>query len=394
MADMDMVYIGTYMIHIPIDPALEALPKHERLRAHLLNELQAGRLKPGDALPTEIDLALAIGMSRSTVRQALSGLERGGLIVRVRGRGTFIHAEARSRLRNGLDIFALVIPETRTGYYPSLQRGFNEAAAACRNQVIVCDTDNDAMRQADAILQLMDKRVAGVAIVPTSVVPTPAYQLRPLQERSIPIVFCHRRVDGIQAPLVSFNAPDVGRLAGESFVARGHRRVAFFGAHRSGLGPVYEQGLRQAMERGGGQLPPDFVRYGQSGKITAEHEAFVLANLKELIGRPDRPTGILCGFDSEAELVYLLLGRMGIHVPLDVSLIGFGGAWREGAITRRLVSVTVDEEQLGRNAVTLLDEMRQKKRPIEDTAEILMPLGLSEGETLGSAPRTIFERRH
>ena len=373
------------MIRIPTDPAFESLPKHERLRAHLLNELQAGRLKPGDSLPTEHDLAQAIGMSRSTVRQAFSGLERGGLIVRVRGRGTFIHAEARSRLRGGLDIFALVIPETRTGYYPSLQRGFNEAAAACQNQVIVCDTDNDAMRQADSILQLMDKRVAGVAIVPTTLTPTPAHQLRPLQERGIPIVFCHRRIEGIRAPLVSFQAEEVGRLAGQSFAARGHRRVAFFGAHRSGLGPSYEQGLRQAMRQGGGDVPGEFARYGQSGKVTEEHEAFVRANLKEIMGHRDRPTGVMCGFDSEAELVYLLLGRMGLRVPEDVSVIGFGGTWREGAITRRLVSVTVDEEQLGRNAVKLLDEMRRRQRPIDDMTEALMPLGLSEGETLGPA---------
>ena len=176
----------------------ESTPKHEQLRAYLLAELQAGRLKPGESLPTEIALAEATRISRSTVRQALAGLERNGLIRRVRGRGTFIHEDARARIRGGLDIFALIIPESRSGFYPSLQRGFNEAAAAIQNQVIVSDTDNDPLKQADVILQLIDKSVAGVAIVPTTISPTPSHQLRPLQDRNIPVVFCHRRVEGIQ----------------------------------------------------------------------------------------------------------------------------------------------------------------------------------------------------
>src|ERR1051326_5476943 len=105
-----------------------AKPKHERLRAHLLKELREGRLKPGAALPSEFALATTADVSRNTVRHALAELERGGLIRRVRGSGTFVHESALERIRSGLDIFALVIPDTRGGFYPSLQRGFHEAA--------------------------------------------------------------------------------------------------------------------------------------------------------------------------------------------------------------------------------------------------------------------------
>src|ERR1035438_1953223 len=83
------------------DASLEALPKHERLRAYLVKELPAGRLRPGDALPTELELAERASMSRNTVRQALSHLERNGMIRRMRGRGTFIHEAAMDRLKSG-----------------------------------------------------------------------------------------------------------------------------------------------------------------------------------------------------------------------------------------------------------------------------------------------------
>src|SRR6185312_5979012 len=98
--------------------ALPALltPKHERLRTYLLGELGAGRLKPGDLLPTELALAKSAEVSRNTVRHALGELERNGLIRRVRGSGTFVHESAMERLKPGLDIFALVLPDTRRGF--------------------------------------------------------------------------------------------------------------------------------------------------------------------------------------------------------------------------------------------------------------------------------------
>lgn len=367
-------------------PEIEALPKHERLRAYIMRELDAGRLRPGDALPTEHALADSAGVSRNTVRQALAGLERSGLISRVRGRGTFVHGEARERMKSGLDLFALVIPEMRAGFYPSLQRGFHDASTGLHNQVLVCDTDNDLFRQADALLQLLDKKVAGIALVPTTLPPTPAHQIRPLHERGVPVVFCHRRVEGVQAPLVGFSAIEVGRMAGREITARGHKRAAFCGAQRGGFGPLYEQGLREGMRAGGGDLPDEFVRYDSTHKITAEHERFLETNLADMLRQPARPTAIFCPFDSEAELAYLILTRLGFKVPGDVSLVGFGGTWREGALTRRLVSVTVDEEDLGRRAAQLLHEMRMRERPLDDGTEILLPLSLSDGETLGPAP--------
>lgn len=357
-------------------------PKHERLRNHLLAELGSGKLKPGDALPTEQQLTIAGKMSRNTVRQALAELERDGLIRRVAGRGTFVHESAMRRLKAGLDAYALVIPETRTGFYPSLQRGFHEASERLNNQVIVCDTGNDPHRQASSLLQLMDKEVAGIAIVPTTVNETPRYQIRPLHLRGIPVVFCHRRVEGIKAPLVTFSATEAGRLAGAALLQRGHRRVAFFSPTRGGMAPHYLQGFRTALRGADLKLPERNVCSDDTPTYSDDHREFVRRNLHELMKGATRPTAIFCTFDAEAEVVYFELGALGFKVPDDVSMIGFGGRWREGALARRLVSVTVDEEELARRAVQLLDEMRRRERPIEDVSEILMPLEVSAGETL------------
>lgn len=87
------------------DPALRGapdltqpadLPAHARIEQWLERLISAGKLRPTDRLPAELEMANALGVSRMTLRQALSSVEAKGLLVRRRGRwgGNFV-AEPR-----------------------------------------------------------------------------------------------------------------------------------------------------------------------------------------------------------------------------------------------------------------------------------------------------------
>ncbi|MFD1933894.1 GntR family transcriptional regulator [Nonomuraea mangrovi] len=66
----------------------QRLTKTDQLREHL-STLVGERLRPGDRLPTERELADEFGVSRLTVRRALDRLESERLVYRVQGAGTF-----------------------------------------------------------------------------------------------------------------------------------------------------------------------------------------------------------------------------------------------------------------------------------------------------------------
>lgn len=87
-------------VALPLDPGDER-PAHIRIEERLERLISSGRLKPADRLPTEVEMAAALGVSRMTLRQALGRLESKGLLVRRRGRrgGTFV---ARPRLEYDL----------------------------------------------------------------------------------------------------------------------------------------------------------------------------------------------------------------------------------------------------------------------------------------------------
>jgi DNA-binding LacI/PurR family transcriptional regulator len=358
--------------------------KHDRLRDYFVHEIRAGRLAPGQTLPSEHRLAEALGVARMTVRHAMLSLEQDGLIRRVPGKGTFVAEDARRRLKHGLDLFALVVPFTREGFYASLLQGFEAAVGEIHHQTIICSTDNNVDRQADVILQLLDKKVGGVALSPTRPPVTPAYQVRVLQEHGIPVVFCHRRVEGVSAPLLAVPYREMGRLAARTLADYGHRHVAAVVSSRYQGTEQWVAGIEDVMTAAGGASSVEAVYLTATAHVQEED---VWQALQAMFSRPTPPTALLAGFDSIAEMMYLLLPRLGLRVPEDVSLIGFGGAWREHALTRRLTSVVIDEIATGRQAVSLLHEMRCGDRPLDDATEITLELGLSDGETLAAARR-------
>jgi GntR family transcriptional regulator len=65
-------------------------PLHAQLREAILDAIEGGRLRPGDRLPSETELCERFGISRTTVRQALTMLELEGALRREQGRGTFV----------------------------------------------------------------------------------------------------------------------------------------------------------------------------------------------------------------------------------------------------------------------------------------------------------------
>jgi GntR family transcriptional regulator len=69
-------------------------PLYQQLRDELADRIAVGEWKVGQALPSELDLARELGVSAGTLRKSLDLLERDHLIIRRRGKGTFVNDRA------------------------------------------------------------------------------------------------------------------------------------------------------------------------------------------------------------------------------------------------------------------------------------------------------------
>ncbi len=70
--------------------ASSPVPLYYQLQEVLEHAIEAGNLAPDDALPTEKELGDSYRVSRTTVRQAIEGLVRQGLVVKRQGKGSFV----------------------------------------------------------------------------------------------------------------------------------------------------------------------------------------------------------------------------------------------------------------------------------------------------------------
>ena len=66
------------------------IPLYSQVMRSLKEQILSGQLSPGERIASESDLTAAFGVSRVVVRQALQILQDEGLILRVRGKGTFV----------------------------------------------------------------------------------------------------------------------------------------------------------------------------------------------------------------------------------------------------------------------------------------------------------------
>ena len=83
----------------PASPAFS--PLYQQIKALMVRDLQAGVWRPGEAIPSETELAVRFKVSQGTVRKAIDELATENLLVRRQGKGTFVatHAEQTTQYR-------------------------------------------------------------------------------------------------------------------------------------------------------------------------------------------------------------------------------------------------------------------------------------------------------
>ena len=102
-------------------------PLYRQIADLITRSLQGGEWKPGEAIPSEVELAARYKVSQGTVRKAIDELAGSNLLIRRQGKGTFVatHAEEQTRFR-----FLRLMADGQRGEREPLSRRFLD----CRRQ--------------------------------------------------------------------------------------------------------------------------------------------------------------------------------------------------------------------------------------------------------------------
>ena len=90
-------------------------PLYQQIKALITQSLQSGEWKPGELIPSEVELAGRFKVSQGTVRKAIDELAAENLVMRRQGKGTFVstHHEARVHFR-----FLRLMPDEGVPHHP------------------------------------------------------------------------------------------------------------------------------------------------------------------------------------------------------------------------------------------------------------------------------------
>lgn len=135
-------------------------PLYQQIKGLILQSLQSAEWKPGESIPSEIELAGRYRVSQGTVRKAIDELAADHLLVRRQGKGTFVatHAEDHVQYR-----FLKLIPDHGD---PDSEGPAQRQIVDCRRSRASADIARSlALRAGDAVLQV--RRVLSFAGAPT-----------------------------------------------------------------------------------------------------------------------------------------------------------------------------------------------------------------------------------
>ena len=90
-------------------------PLYRQIKALILQALEAGEWRPGQAIPSEQELAARFSVSQGTVRKAIDEMAADNLLVRKQGKGTFVasHNDPRALFRFLRLLVMRVLPDQK-----------------------------------------------------------------------------------------------------------------------------------------------------------------------------------------------------------------------------------------------------------------------------------------
>lgn len=343
------------------------LSKHAQVFTTLRREIQSGRWKPDQKLPSEAQLVRRFGLSRITVGRALRDLQAAGLVQRRAGSGTFVR---RSRAGSSLS-FGLLIPDLGDSeIFEPICQGMM-ASPLAREHALVwgsgTGTDNSKEENAWQLCRhYIERRVSGVFFAPLEI--TPAKDevnqriVRALDEARIPVVLLDRTVLPYPEPgqhdLVGIDNRRAGYVITEHLLRLGCRRVAFVGVpNAASTVDAREAGYREALHVW--NVP--FER-ALASRIDPDDLASVGTLMQE------RPDGIVCANDRTAGRLMHSLRRLDYRIPNDVRLVGIDDVEYASLLPVPLTTLRQPTRQIGDAAIAvMLDRVARRDLPRRDT---------------------------
>jgi LacI family transcriptional regulator len=248
-----------------------------------------------------------------------------------------------------------------------IMSGITDVAYNAGYTVMICQSNEDAEREAGNIDVLLSNRVAGF-LISVSGSTSSGEPFEKIKRRGIPLVFFDRAYTEVDACAVVVDDHDGAFHATEYLIRKGYRKIGHLGGPESlGISRLRLQGYRDALEKHRMPVNPLWIVHGG---LNEEDGMESLSRL--LLQSTDRTDAIFCVNDPVAMGAILRMREKGIRIPADMAVVGFTDNPMAEMIEPPLTTVRQPAYEIGRSAAELLlDQVRNESQRSPSVHKVL-----------------------
>lgn len=366
-----------------MDTSKDVSVKHRLVFTTLRREIQAGRWKRGERLPSEAELGQRFSVSRITIGRAVRDLQQAGLVERRAGSGTFIGAGRGTTAMS----FGLLIPDLgETEIFEPICQGMMASPLAREHALLWGSTTGAGATKEERAWHLcqqyIERHVSGVFFAPLEGSPTKDEWNRrigrALDAARIPVVLLDRTIEPYPDPgrhdLVGIDNRRAGYIVTDHLRRLGCERIAFIGPpHAAPTVDAREAGYIEALHRSNLAIDAGLVVRLEPDDVDA---------IRQLISAK-RPDGLVCANDRIAARVMAVLGRLHTRIPQDLRIVGIDDVEYARLLPVPLTTIHQPTLQLGDAALAvMLERIARRDLPVR---HLLLNAELVIRESCGSA---------
>jgi LacI family repressor for deo operon, udp, cdd, tsx, nupC, and nupG len=261
-------------------------------------------------------------------------------------------------------LVTILIPDVTNPFFNEIVRGVEQVAREHDYSVLLADTENLPGQEAAYGNLLGARRTDGLILLNGRV---PAGLLPQVQQvdKIPPVVAACEYVTNVDLPTVQIDNVDAARKAIQHLLDLGHRRIGFI------TGPLWNvlsrdrlHGYRDALLDAGLPFEDALVMQGNFSIASGVTAA------SQLLELPERPTAVFASNDEMAIGAIRAARDRGLHVPQDLSIMGFDDIRFAAFVDPPLTTVAQPGNEIGRTAMTLLLQILAGQ-PVEERRVIL-----------------------
>jgi LacI family transcriptional regulator len=229
--------------------------------------------------------------------------------------GYFPNTNARALVRGHRRSLGLIVSEITNPFFPEIVQTFAKLGVQHDYEILLSSIDHDPRLLETTARQMIERRVAGVAILTFG---DELPLIDALTARNVPVFVVDADSSGPLLKTVQIDYEHGIRQAVQHLAALGHERIAFIGGPRDlKTATIRRSAVENCMKEIGLELLPELF-------VDGDHtiEAGMKA-LSTLAAMPDRPSAVLCSNDMTAIGVMRAAFDLCLNIPQDLSVVGF-----------------------------------------------------------------------